>query len=83
MGLTELVKLVGDENILIQSLNGSMTRIGENEGRTEIAFVTDQTSIDEIKTNTQKMFGMVVWIPMDLMPKEDTKDSEDDSSKTE
>lgn len=68
MGLTELVTSVGDENILIQGLNASMTRIDENEGRTEIAFVTDQTTVDEIKNNTQKMFGIVMWIPVEMMP---------------
>ncbi len=67
MKLTELLALVGDENIQFQVLHDCMTNIRQRsrrKGGNEISFATNGLTPTDVMQNTGNV-GLVVWIPRD------------------
>jgi len=65
MKLSELLKLVGDENIQFQMLHDCMTTIEQRsrkKGGNKITFVTEGLTPTEVMHNTGNV-GVIVWVP--------------------
>lgn len=74
MTITELIQHVGEENVLIQRIDESIT--GCRKGKSGISIMcieTNQFSPNDLLdlTNGQrpKMHGLILWLPTDKLPK--------------
>lgn len=68
--LTDLLKEIGDENLTFQILGQVVTDVGETENDlTEITFVTDQVSFEDIMNKNEQKIAFVVWADKNLAEK--------------
>lgn len=65
-GIVELIKEIGNDNILYKNLKNCMTDIKLRKGESEISFVTQQLTPNDVMTNTGKI-GIVIWVDDDVM----------------
>lgn len=76
MKLSELIQHVGDDNVHIQSLAGSITSGTKNKTEAKITFATDLTrggggAMHHAATGIKpEWIGLIVWLPKSKMPKE-------------
>lgn len=68
MTISELIDHVGDENVEIQWLNMNLIEAKLDKGRAWIKFATDPAKVQAMACDTEKHFGLVVWLPRDKMP---------------
>ena len=67
MKLSELLKIVGDENMQFQMLHDCMINIEQRsrkKGGNKISFVTNGLNPTDVMNGTGNV-GVVVWIPRD------------------
>lgn len=68
MGMTarEILTAVGDENVSFQNLQQAFTGAKLRKGGlTEVSFMTDAVTPTEIMRGTNKLVGMIIWMPKD------------------
>lgn len=65
MKLSELIRLVGDDNIKFQNLNNDAWEVSKNKRGTKISFYTDGITAEEMlqDPNTSENIGLVIWLP--------------------
>ena len=69
MKLSELIKHVGDENIQLQWLSGSVVSAEASSDRSEITFATDYDKAIGFSVEPHSDYvGVVVWLPRNKMP---------------
>lgn len=63
MKLTELVNAIGDDNIKVQSIDGSLVKSADKKRTkdTELTIATDQITTNDALNQTGKV-GLVIWI---------------------
>lgn len=66
MGLLELIKLIGEDNIKVQAVNNSIVNIKDKKRTqdTEITIATNELSANDVANDNGKV-GLVVWIGRD------------------
>ena len=66
MKMSELIAIVGDENVSFQNLDQDAHTVDKTKHGTKIAFYTDAIQAEELlgggKTNK---IGLVLWLPRD------------------
>lgn len=64
--LSELVEYIGDDNITVQRVDNYI-ELKDNKKlkNTEITFVTNEVTTDQLVRGTQKKHGLIIWLPMD------------------
>jgi len=65
MGITELLKHVGDENVTVQSLPQSISNIRTSSKGAQVTFWTDANM-----AMNNDMMALVIYFPKSKMPKE-------------
>lgn len=64
--LSELIAVVGDDNIKLQNLLESLdSATTTKKNGTKLSFFTDQITPTEIMRGTQTVVGLVIWLPKD------------------
>lgn len=63
MGLLELIKMIGEDNIKVQAVNSSVVNVKDKKrtNDTEITIATNELSANDVMTNNGKV-GLIVWI---------------------
>ena len=63
MGLLELIKLIGEDNIKVQAVNRSVVNVKDKKrtNDTEVTIATSEVNTNDIATNSGKV-GLIVWI---------------------
>jgi hypothetical protein len=73
LGISELVALVGDENIQVQNLGHNMTNASKGKDRGLITFATSPEHCQQLMQTAagieSNLVGLVLWIPADKLPK--------------
>lgn len=70
LGITELCRRVGDDNIKLQRLFESISNVRTNKrGDTSITFQTNQITATDFVNDNPKMVGFVIWMPKELVGK--------------
>ncbi|MFK3862600.1 hypothetical protein [Pseudoalteromonas rhizosphaerae] len=70
MNISNLINRVGDENVMYQSVQGSLVGVKDKkrEGDTEVTIATTQINANDVACNTGKV-GIIVWINRDSYEK--------------
>lgn len=67
-GLINLIKDIGEENIIVEPLLPRLTgAVTSKKGVTKLTFMTVQLTPGDIMTQEGKI-GLVIWIPRDKWP---------------
>lgn len=69
LSLSDLILAVGNENIVWQRLDEAITSATRHKGRASVTFSTDQLNLNEIITGDYKKRGLIVWLPVEKLPK--------------
>ncbi len=65
-GIIDLIKTVGEENVQVQPLEGSMTNIAVNrKGLSKVTFETRGITPDDVMRGGGQTVGLVLWLPRD------------------
>jgi len=68
MKLSELIAIVGDENVVFQNLLNDAQSIDKTKRGTKITFYTDADNLQPeelLRAGTSKKMAFVVWLPRD------------------
>lgn len=68
MKLSELIAIVGDENVTFQTIATDMHSANIHGKDGKITFFTDPKMVKDILLNKPKFTGLIVWIPNELIP---------------
>jgi hypothetical protein len=68
-GIVELLAEIGNDNLMIQPIDGSLVSMNKRKEHNELAFATEQP----FDINGTKQFGMVVWIDRDELTRAKNK----------
>jgi len=60
-GICELIAAIGNEAVAYQIVNNSISNIKKKRDCTEVSFVTNQLTPNDVMTDSGKI-GIVVWV---------------------
>lgn len=75
LSLSNLIDHVGLEHIKVQTIDGSVVSAkAMKSGDVRLTFATQQYRVrDAVFPDKAEMFGLVVWLPRDRLPKTSAK----------
>jgi hypothetical protein len=69
MGISELIAMVGDENIRFQNLEEALIEANISGDVAKIKFGTEKDKVmNYLHKADRKFVGLVVWLPIEKMP---------------
>ena len=70
MKLSELISLVGDENIQVQNLDEAIIGVtASRDGISKVTFGTTGVTPGEVASGEWRTRALVIWIPKEKWPK--------------
>lgn len=71
MSLSEMIRLIGDENIRVQNVFQSSEGMNysKKKGGTTIRLFTQEVSADDLLSQTPKRIGLVIWFDREIYKK--------------
>ena len=63
MNISELIEIVGDENVIYQSVQGSLVGVKDKKRTrdTEVTIATSQINANDVACDREKV-GIIIWI---------------------
>lgn len=68
MKLSELIRHVGDANVLVETLNSSLVNCKGKSDHSILTLRTDVMKASDWLADTSPYVGMMIWIPKDKLP---------------
>lgn len=77
MGIIELLERIGEANVQLQNLVGSMDGISANrKGDSRVSFWTNGITPGEVAAGKARHVGLVLWLPTELVEKAEREHAE-------